>query len=135
MLPKIPKEKQATTFQPNFGWFGRFFQSVAGYLSWRTVYADAQRRAQVRGRCVMSPIMWPFVLLIGTVLGFLACALIVWRFSKVAQDVAVISDFQALQAKCDAFEVEALNANTELARLRAEIEKPVVEVVAVEVPI
>ena len=81
----------------------------------------------------MSPIMWPVVLLIGTVLGFLACALIVWRFSKVAQDVAVISDFQALQAKCDVFEVEALNANTELARLRAEIEKPVVEVVAVEV--
>lgn len=78
----------------------------------------------------MSPIIWPFVLLIGTVLGFLACALIVWRFSKVAQDVAVISDFQALQAKCDAFQVEALNANTELARLRAEIE-PVVDAVAV----
>ena len=78
----------------------------------------------------MSPIMWPFVLLIGTVLGFLACALIVVRFSKVAKDVAVISDLQALQAKCDAFEVEALNANTELARLRAEIE-PVVDAVAV----
>ena len=80
----------------------------------------------------MSPIMWPFVLLIGTVLGFLACALIVWRFSKVAKDVVVISDFQALQAKCDAFEVEALNANTELARLRAEIEKPA-DVVVLEI--
>ena len=68
--------------------------------------------------------MWPFVLLIGTVLGFLACELIVWRFSKVAKDVVVISDFQALQAKCDAFAVEALNANTELARLRGEIERP-----------
>ena len=83
----------------------------------------------------MSPIMWPFVLLIGTVLGFLASALIVWRLSKVAKDVAVISDFHALQAKCDAFAVETLNANTELARLRAEIEKPVVESVAVEVPV
>ena len=71
--------------------------------------------------------MWPFVLLIGTVLGFLTCALIVWRFSKVAKDVAVIADFRTLQAKCDAFEVDAMNANTELARLRAEIEKtPVV---------
>ena len=47
----------------------------------------------------------------------------------------MISDFQALQAKCDAFQVEALNANTELARLRAEIEKPVVESVAVGVPV
>ena len=78
--------------------------------------------------------MWPFVLLIGTVLGFLACALIVWRFSKVAQDVAVISDFQTLQAKCDAFEMEALNANTELARLRAEFETPV-DGVKAEVPV
>ena len=77
--------------------------------------------------------MWPFVLLIGTVLGFLACALIVWRFSKVAKDVVVISDFQALQAKCDAFEDEALNAKAELASLRAEIEKPADVVVLVEV--
>ena len=82
----------------------------------------------------MSPIMWPFVLLVGTVLGFLACALIVWRFCKVAQDVVVISDFHALQAKCDAFEVEALNANTELARVRAEIETPV-DGVKAEVPV
>ena len=86
----------------------------------------------MRGRCVVSPIVWPFVLLIGTVLGFLACALIVWRFSKVAQDVAVISDFQALQAKCDAFEVDVLNTNVELARLRAEIERPVVDGVTVD---
>ena len=81
----------------------------------------------MHARCSVSPIMWPFVLLVGTVLGFLACALIVWRFSKVANDVVVIADFRALQAKCDAFEMEALNANTELARLRAEIERPPVD--------
>ena len=71
-----------------------------------------------------------FVLLIGTVLGFLACALIVWRFSKVAKDVVVIADFRALQAKCDAFEDEALNAKAELASLRAWIEQPIEECIA-----
>ena len=76
--------------------------------------------------------MWPLVLLIGTVLGFLVCGLIVWRFSKLAQDVAIVSDIQALQAKCDAFEVEALNANTELARLRTELAHMAVSSVAVE---
>jgi len=68
----------------------------------------------------MNPIMWPFVLLIGTVLGFIACGLIVWRFSKVAKNVLLITDIQALQAKCDAFEVEAMNANMELAVLRTD---------------
>jgi|GEM_PF-3885711 len=80
----------------------------------------------------MSPIIWPLVLLIGVLLGFLSCGLIVWRFSNVAKDVVIISDIQALQAKCDAFEVEAMNANTELVRLRAEFAHMVVTAVAVE---
>ena len=80
--------------------------------------------------------MWPFVLLIGTVLGFLACALlIVWRFSKFANDVVMIADFRALQAKCDAFEDEALNAKAELASLRAWIEQPIEECIAAMDPI
>ena len=80
--------------------------------------------------------MWPFVLLIGAVLGFLACALlIVWRFSKFANDVVMIADFRALQAKCDAFEDEALNAKAELASLRAWIEQPIEESIAAMNPI